>query len=360
MNIKIFVAGAQSLKEQKNCFRIAANEQSVYYAMKNIDLSFLVWTAKDFELWLSDKGHQLEYDDFISDTADIFVCLFKDFAGGPATINELRVAYNAFIKGRHPFIKIFVEKGPNVDTVIADLSDIMAEISGNDAEGTYFDVYRDKEHLMELFKSSLDNYVIDYLPPTVIRPNLLEMRGLISIGQRMIDNKEYDKAYETLKKALKTFVVDWKIYANIAQICSTVRSDYKLSELAVSAYDMAIDKILDSDVGNKTRLYILRGGLKKRLGAMSMERRVEIYTSALMDLNEVRSRLSMLKSREVNDYYYNLIGVYALLNKTEECEIAAYEYRLVAQSEDDFENCLKRIIKTYHPPVNLSRLLPLD
>ena len=122
MNIKIFVAGAQNLERQKDYIRIAANEQSVHYNMKNIDLSFLVWTAKDFELWLSDKAPQLEYDDFISDSADIFVCLFKDYAGGPATIKELRVALNAYNQGRHPIIKIFIEDGPNKDKIMIALS----------------------------------------------------------------------------------------------------------------------------------------------------------------------------------------------------------------------------------------------
>lgn len=359
MHIKIFVAGSQSLEAEKDCFRIAANEQSVHYAMKNIDLSFLVWTAKDFELWLSDKGHQLEYDDFISDSADIFVCLFKDYAGGPATINELRVAYNAYLQGRHPYIKIFVEKSNKVDEVVSTLNAIMKEISGRDNNDTYFDVYKDTNHLKNLFKTSLDNYIIDFLPPSVIRPNLLEMRGLISIGQTMIDNKEYGKACETFKKALKTFVVDWKVYANIAQICSKIRSDYKLTELAVMGYDMAIEKILDTDLANKTRLHILRAGLKKRLSTLSLENRVAICNSAIADLNMVRDNLSKLHFREINDFYYNLIGIYALLNDESGCERAVNEYRSKAYSEDDFEKCLKRIINTYNPPVSLRQYLPL-
>lgn len=360
MNIKIFVAGAQNLEGQKDYIRIAANEQSVHYNMKNIDLSFLVWTAKDFELWLSDKAPQLEYDDFISDTADIFVCLFKNYAGGPATIKELRVALNAYNQGRHPIIKIFIENGPNKDKIIADLNEVISEVSDLHTQSSYFDVYTGKSHLIELVRSSLDNYVIDYLPPSVVRPNLLEMRGLISIGQRMIEDKVYDKAYETFSKALKTYVIDWKIYANIAQICSKVRSDYKLSQLAVSAYDMAIDKIMNMDRLSKIRLYVLRGGLKKRLASLSGGNRTEIYKSAISDLNEVRGELSLLKPSEINDYYYNLIGIYALLNDSKKCERAANEYRDLAHNEDDYEKCLKRIINTYHPPVDLRQFMPLD
>ena len=50
MNIKIFVAGAQNLEGQKDYIRIAANEQSVHYNMKSIDLSFFGMDSKRFRI----------------------------------------------------------------------------------------------------------------------------------------------------------------------------------------------------------------------------------------------------------------------------------------------------------------------
>ena len=337
MNFKVFVAGPQTLNDEKDIFRIVANQMSVKYALKGNDLAILTYASDDFVSFISKEGGQAKYDAFIADEADMLLCYFKDEIGGQATIKELTVAINAYLRKGHPKICIFFhgETKEQTDASVEKINDLIGRYV-DVAEHQYYQQYTDLASLRKGICDCIEN-TIKEVAPTVLRPNVVEGNGLIRNGEQYIGEKEWTSAYEAFSRALESDLNDWGFYRDIAVVCAKAKDDkdprvkVRMTSLAIDAYRRALERVFIDDIHTRALLIACKGGLLKRLAHLKGVdgAGAEHIEEALHDLEYVFDymqnpetpvyamadpyALGLFTQKRIEMFYYDLIGTYSLL-----------------------------------------------
>lgn len=110
--IKIFLAGAKKLQDERLRLKALANAQSFRYGREGQQVAINMSSYEDF----GDK--QAIYDDFIRNEADVVIFLF-DQRIGEKTEAEIRLAYDTQRRCRRPevfsFVRAFDQRTPEID-----------------------------------------------------------------------------------------------------------------------------------------------------------------------------------------------------------------------------------------------------
>lgn len=145
--LTVFVAGSKVLDEERNTCRAVCN------MLQNQWGTIIMKTYEDFPNVISDKGHQKEYDAFISNVADVAIFIISGEIGG-YTLSELKVAYESFKAKKHPEILVCVD---GKKTSFETIEKLKQEAPMN---GQYYVEYNGIENLKEKIKDSLTNILI--------------------------------------------------------------------------------------------------------------------------------------------------------------------------------------------------------
>lgn len=322
MNFKVFVAGSQELSKEKDLVKIVANKMSVRYAMKGNDVAVLAYSSDDFLSFMSSEGGQAKYDGFIVDEADLVICLFKSGQlGGEATIKELALSFDTYLKKRHPKVMVLIEKTIGCTKQIEELNYLLSSHIDIKVKRQYYQTY--SENALEKIVWDTIESRIKKVSPSALRPNVVELQGRLRQAQLYIDDCDCDSALDALKRALNADINDWTYFSNIAVIGAKEKTSIPLTELSITAYDRAMGQLLDRDSNNRIMLLSKRGGLKKRLAALQKKVGLEYIPtamSALEDLNKVLLYLNdtpqFVRScgeRFLKYFYYDLLSLYSVM-----------------------------------------------
>lgn len=138
--IRVFVAGAKDLKEERNRLKVLANNLNARYQTQNINI--VVLSYEDFD------DDQDVYNDFITSKADIVIFII-DKRLGEKTKEELFVATDSFNKNHHPEVIVFVhDDGQDITPEMAEAKGVIHGRLGN----RYYVDYKDLDFLT--FKAS--------------------------------------------------------------------------------------------------------------------------------------------------------------------------------------------------------------
>lgn len=156
--IKIFIAGAKKLKEERSLLR---EELSKVENTHNLDIRSL--TFEDFATSLTgeDRGRQADYNKFIEKEANVVIFIF-DSTVGEITEEEFDIAYNSLKENKHPDIFVYVRKRSpfSLRNIFGDrrLKNIKSKIFAYQKE--YYIEYENLENLRYLFYSDMVSYFI--------------------------------------------------------------------------------------------------------------------------------------------------------------------------------------------------------
>ena len=156
--IKIFIAGAKKLKEERSLLR---EELSKVENTHNLDIRSL--TFEDFATSLTgeDRGRQADYNKFIETEANVVIFIF-DSTAGEITEEEFDIAYNSLKENKHPDIFVYVRKRSlfSLRNIFGDrrLQNIKNKIFAYKKE--YYIEYENLENLRYLFYSDMVSYFI--------------------------------------------------------------------------------------------------------------------------------------------------------------------------------------------------------
>lgn len=156
--IKIFIAGAKKLKEERSLLR---EELSKVENTHNLDIRSL--TFEDFATSLTgeDRGRQADYNKFIEKEANVVIFIF-DSTAGEITEEEFDIAYNSLKENKHPDIFVYVRKRSpfSLRNIFGDrrLQNIKNKIFAYQKE--YYIEYENLENLRYLFYSDMVSYFI--------------------------------------------------------------------------------------------------------------------------------------------------------------------------------------------------------
>ncbi len=154
--IKIFIAGAKKLKEERSLLR---EELSKVENANNLDIRAL--TFEDFATSLTgeDRGRQADYNKFIEKEANVVIFIF-DSTAGEITEEEFDIAYNSLKENRHPDIFVYVRKRSPFSflNIFGDrrLQNIKNKIFAYQKE--YYIEYENLDNLRYLFYSDMVSY----------------------------------------------------------------------------------------------------------------------------------------------------------------------------------------------------------
>lgn len=155
--IKIFIAGAKKLKEERSLLR---EELSKVENANNLDIRAL--TFEDFATSLTgeDRGRQADYNKFIEKEANVVIFIF-DSTAGEITEEEFDIAYNSLKENRHPDIFVYVRKRSlfSLRNIFGDrrLQNIKNKIFAYQKE--YYIEYENLDNLRYLFYSDMVSYL---------------------------------------------------------------------------------------------------------------------------------------------------------------------------------------------------------
>ena len=68
--IKIFIAGAKHLQEERDRFRLVASNLQSEYDTENNDVAFIVKSYENFNYHFDENGQQKNYNNFIEKEAN--------------------------------------------------------------------------------------------------------------------------------------------------------------------------------------------------------------------------------------------------------------------------------------------------
>jgi hypothetical protein len=371
MNFKVFVAGPQSLNQKKDLFRVVSNKLSVEYALKGYDLAILTYASDDFVSYFEKGGGQDKYDRFIVDEADLFICYFEGKITGVATIKELAIAYNTYMKKGHPRVSVFIKGGEGKEARIAELQRMLAKhIKLDDPQ--YFQEY-DKSSLLGTIRDVMESSIKE-IGPAALRPNCVELNGLKRQAEIYLKERNWDEGLRLLRRAYYADINLWEYYSELAKICARkypAPDSFKLNvvQLGVDAYSKAEDCLLPEDVATKSLIMACRGGLRKRLAIQQgypLNSDDTILRLAQKELEEVLHILKngKLKKYSVADpyvigvfdksrmgnFYYDLLSVYSLLGdrkKFTDIETDLRDLKLPGSRHVSFEEVMDRVKENY-------------
>ena len=119
--IKIFLAGAKNLQEERLKLKALANALTFKYGQEGKKVTINMSSYEDF------GDRQTVYDNFIKNEADIVIFLF-DQRIGEKTEAEIRLAYENQRKKKRPeiysFVRAFTDRTPEIDHMEAVLNSV--------------------------------------------------------------------------------------------------------------------------------------------------------------------------------------------------------------------------------------------
>ena len=158
--IKIFIAGAKRLKEERSLLR---EELSKVENAHNLDIRSL--TFEDFATSLTgeDGGRQADYNKFIEKEANVVIFIF-DSTAGEITEEEFDIAYNSLKENKHPDIFVYVRKRSlfSLRNIFGNrrLQNIKNKIFAYKQE--YYIEYKNLDNLRYLFYRDMLSYFIKH------------------------------------------------------------------------------------------------------------------------------------------------------------------------------------------------------
>ncbi len=143
--VKIFIACAKELKEQRDKIKALASDLSVEYRPLGVVI--------DIRSYENFGDEQTVYNSFIEREADVILFVL-DGGIGVRTEEELILASQCFRANRHPEVMVFVRKDGGRDIDIAHIEGLM-----RGALDRYYVEYKDDIQLASLVKDRLRKYI---------------------------------------------------------------------------------------------------------------------------------------------------------------------------------------------------------
>lgn len=147
--LKIFIAGSKSLKQERNDIKVIANDLSSFYSSQGIHI-----IAHSYEQFGNDQDI---YNKFIVNDADI-VMFILDNRIGPKTEEELLAAAKAFRKDGRPEIQVFVREFDEKN-ITPDIAHVQGLMKGCFGDGKYHIDYSDLNDLKMNAKDCIVKYI---------------------------------------------------------------------------------------------------------------------------------------------------------------------------------------------------------
>lgn len=166
--LKIFVAGSKDLFNERNLFKIVANDLQTEFGIGGRrDVHIEVRTFENFEYFFGEhlKGAQDSYNQYISNEADAVFFVFDDKVGG-ITREEFNVAYDAFKDDGRPRICVFSKLHPGQPN--KDIAELRQMCS---AVGQYYTDYADNTDLRNKIERSIRQLCNAKLSGTLPKPS---------------------------------------------------------------------------------------------------------------------------------------------------------------------------------------------
>ena len=341
MKIKIFIAGSTELSEKIDLFRSVANELSVDYDQRGIDIIFLAVSCKDFDLLYRDGGQQKVYNQFISERADVVFFIF-DSVIGDKTFEEYKLAYTCFKRMSHPKIQVFINKRGNWEAIKNQLLDYTKENTNNNSNGEieqYFTPYKTNKDIIKEAEKSLRKIAQSYVNNPVSISNINEKWGILFQAQQIITTNQ-NKALDLFDELLKYKFNNWKFYFSIGVYAGRLYND-RANIIAADAYSQAKDcSFQHTEISDHAKTFIYSGAMNRRLGRLD---------EALVDIskgyNMIKERKGLAEYDIKVDALYNLYVVYGLLDNSRECDNLVSDMRKFMLSDSDVNGLISRAKK---------------
>lgn len=146
--LKIFIAGAKELKQERNCIKVLANDLSSKYGPRGIHV-----IAHSYEHF---DDNQKSYNDFIEKEADIVIFILKGKIGSK-TEEEFLKATDSFRKENRPEVIVFVHEY-NHDEITSDIGRIQGLIAGRLGDKYHID-YSSLDDLRSKSRDRIERFV---------------------------------------------------------------------------------------------------------------------------------------------------------------------------------------------------------
>lgn len=150
--LKLFVAGSKELSNERNLFKIIANDLQAEMGNRGRNGAHIeVRTFENFDYFFGEhlKGAQESYNQYIATDADAVFFVFDDKVGG-VTREEFDVAYEAFKSYGHPRICVFSKLTTDQSNEdIAKLRKLCSDV------GQYYTDYVDQADLCNKIERSI-------------------------------------------------------------------------------------------------------------------------------------------------------------------------------------------------------------
>ncbi|MBR3917466.1 MAG: hypothetical protein IKJ59_01855 [Clostridia bacterium] len=163
--INVFVAGSKELKNERTICRSVCNSLQNQWGTINTK------TFEDFPETISKRGHQKDYNSFISNEADIVIFIFSGKIGN-ITQSEFNHAYNSFEKRNHPKILIYIDKK---DSDKKEIIEFKEELS---LKGQYYKEYSNIDDLESQVEKHLTKFLINKLKNETCFQKTLKFLGV--------------------------------------------------------------------------------------------------------------------------------------------------------------------------------------
>lgn len=189
--------------------------------------------------------------------------------------------------------------------------------------------------------------------------NIMSTNGLLAQAQMLIDNEQYDNAYELLQKSYEDFKNDGEYLEKIALLAKTIDKNddslkyweelVNLNPNSLVAYSELLDMYINT---NKYKYYLTRA--KYKILNQQVSQSIDDYKKALNSTTEeeelINARFLLAKAYEhVNEIQKAIDEYYRLIEHKDDIAIYYKLATLYAQTGDRYSaiNILERGIKAF-------------
>lgn len=155
----------------------------------------------------------------------------------------------------------------------------------------------------------------------------------LSIGNGFIISKDWEKAVYHLDLASQVFPLDPNIHFTRGVCYANIRGGRETDGKSIEAYSRAIVYLSDTEKETRSKAYIYRGAMLKRLGKLDEAE------------NDIKFGLSHTSNKHFqSDALYNLACIYAMRNEKDNLYSAI---KLIRQSNVSYIDAIKYHIRDY-------------
>lgn len=161
-HIRIFIAGSKyEIEKERRAIRQIANfVQSSLSIRRKKDVIIQAVSFEEFPTYIGTSGHQMAYNKYISEKADIVFFIFRGKIGN-VTEQEFNIAYQAYTRKKTPIIHVLSHKSDGIST--ESNHPLAVKLNEMGEKGVYYEEYRDMDEFQQKIRQDIDDYLASHI-----------------------------------------------------------------------------------------------------------------------------------------------------------------------------------------------------